>query len=195
VDASAGGGVTIMTTNNLCGKLVRLVGFDPEKHAAALAEWDRDTEYLRLLNSDPAKLFTPKLSKEWMEKHLDEMYLFAIYTVAEDKMIGALDLGGIRWDARNAWVGIGIGEREYWGKGYGTEAMQLILRFGFEELNLNSVTLSVFEYNTRAFQSYVKAGFVEEGRQREWMMRDGKRWDLIYMSILRSEWEARYASG
>ncbi len=88
-------------------------------------------------------------------------------------------------------MGIGIGEREYWGNGYGTDAMRAILHFAFTELNLYRVSLNVFEYNPRAIRSYEKAGFVAEGRQRQVLNRDGRRWDVIYMGILHEEWERR----
>jgi RimJ/RimL family protein N-acetyltransferase len=69
--------------------------------------------------------------------------------------------------------------------------MQVILRFAFEELNLYRVSLDVFEYNPRAVRSYEKAGFSHEGRLRRCLNRNGRRWDLIYMGILRDEWFAR----
>ena len=68
--------------------------------------------------------------------------------------------------------------------------MRVILRFAFTELNLHRVSLTVFDYNQRAIRSYEKAGFRMEGRQRGFLKREGQRWDLIYMGILRSEWEA-----
>ena len=87
-------------------------------------------------------------------------------------------------------MGIGIGEREFWGKGYGTDAMDLILRYAFVELNLRRVSLNVFEFNQRALRSYEKAGFQLEGRQRQVMQREGRRSDILYMGILREEWMA-----
>jgi RimJ/RimL family protein N-acetyltransferase len=173
------------------GKLVRLVAFDPERDSEAMARWNQDSQYQQLLSSGPASLWTPKQIKEWMEKHVDEFYGFSIRTLADDRLIGNVDLDGVDWVARNCWVGIGIGEREYWGKGYGTEAMNLALRFAFDCLNLRRVNLDVFEYNQRAYLSYVKCGFKEEGRMRQWMQRGGERFDLIFMGILREEWEAR----
>lgn len=85
-------------------------------------------------------------------------------------------------------MGIGIGEREYWSKGYGTDAMNVILRFAFDELNLYRISLNVFEYNQRAIRSYEKVGFVVEGREREFLRRGGRRWDMIFMGLLREEW-------
>ncbi len=175
----------------LAGTLIRLVAFDPEKDAETMARWNQDSEFQQLLSSGPATLWSPKQIKEWTEKHLDEIFNFSIHTLEDDRSIGFVDLSGIDWVAGNAWVGIGIGERELWGKGYGTDAMNAVLRFAFEALNLRRVSLDVFEYNERAYQSYRKCGFKDEGRMRQWMQRGGERYDLIYMGILREEWEAR----
>ena len=87
-------------------------------------------------------------------------------------------------------MAIGIGEPDAWNKGYGSEAMRLMLRYGFEELNLNRVSLGVFSANPRGIRSYEKCGFVHEGRMREFARRDGQYWDLVFMGILREEWEA-----
>lgn len=179
-----------MNTSAFEGKFVRLTVFDPERDSEPFARWNQDSEYQQLLSSGPSTLWTPKQIKEWTEKHFDEMYSFTIRTREDGRAIGNLDLSGINWPAGDAWVGIGIGEREYWGKGYGTDAMNLILRFAFETLNLKRVSLTVFEYNERAVHSYEKCGFQSEGRLRQWMQRAGQRYDLIFMGILRKEWEA-----
>jgi RimJ/RimL family protein N-acetyltransferase len=180
-----------MAANPLVGNLVRLCVFDPEKDSEALARWNRDSEYQSLLSSGPSYLWTTKQVKEWSEKHQDDLYSFGIHILGDDRLIGTTELSGIDWVAGNCWVGIGIGERELWGKGYGTEAMDLIVRYAFESLNLKRVSLTVFQYNERAVKSYLKVGFVEEGRFREWMQRRGARYDLIFMGLLRSEWEER----
>jgi RimJ/RimL family protein N-acetyltransferase len=99
-----------------------------------------------------------------------------------------IDLSGIDWVAGSAWVGIGIGEPADWGKGYGTDAMRILLRYAFAWLNLHRVTLNVFGYNERAVRSYIKCGFTEEGRMRQWLNRGDQRWDLIHMGILKEEW-------
>lgn len=179
-----------MNLAHLTGKKVRLTRWDFELDTEALARWSQDSEYIRLANSDPARIWTAWQTKEWFEKRTDLDYCFAIHTVAEDKLIGNLDFDGIHPVVHNAWVGIGIGERDYWSQGYGTEAMALLMRYGFDQLDLRRVSLTVFEYNTRAIQSYQKLGFVEEGRLRQWMLRGGRRWDLIYMGLLRTEWQA-----
>jgi diamine N-acetyltransferase len=103
--------------------------------------------------------------------------------------VGNCGLFGFDWRCRSAEVGIFIGEKSFWNRGYGTETMRLILRHGFNTLNLNRVALCVYENNPRAIRSYEKAGFKHEGRQRQGMYKDGKYIDVVLMSVLRSEWQ------
>lgn len=173
------------------GKLVRLAGIDPEEASKSFAQWNRDSEYMRLLDTDPPRLHSTKAIKEWLEKDLEketDMYWFAIRALDDDRLLGDLSLSVINWGSREAFAGIGIGARELWGKGYGTEAMGLLLRYGFIELNLRRISLNVFEFNQRALRSYEKTGFRLEGRQRQIIQREGHRWDILYMGILREEW-------
>ena len=88
--------------------------------------------------------------------------------------------------------GLGIGETEYWSKGYGTDVMNVLLRFAFTEVNLRRVTLTVFEYNPRAIRSYEKAGFRHEGRLRSLLNREGRRWDELFMGIsVKNGWKCK----
>ena len=178
-----------MNNDAFQGELIRLATVDTEKFSAIYSQWMHDTEFQRLFNSDVSVLYTQKQVQEFFEKIIPEHYFFGIHTLADNKLIGLLGLDGVEWVAGNTWIGIGLGEREYWGKGYGTDAMKVAVRFAFLELNLHRVSLDVFEYNPRAIHCYEKAGFRHEGRARGVLNRDGRRWDLIYMSILRSEWE------
>jgi RimJ/RimL family protein N-acetyltransferase len=107
------------------------------------------------------------------------------------KVIGNCGVFGIEIVNRIGELGIMIGEKDEWNKGYGTETMVLLLRHGFDTLNLNRVFLRVYAENLRAKRSYEKAGFVEEGRLRESVYKHGKYDDVIIMSVLRSEWIAR----
>ena len=176
------------------GELVRFVAAGPQLAAGLFAKWMRDSEFVRLLDTDPARLLSVDKYKEWFEKDLveqqknDELF-FLIRTLEEDLTIGLIGLDGIQWVHGDAWVGIGLGERKYWGKGYGTDAMRILLRYAFEELNLHRLSLSVFEYNSRAIRSYEKVGFVIEGCARQFLNRDGRRYDMIFMGILRDEWK------
>jgi len=107
------------------------------------------------------------------------------------KMIGNCGVFDIDPVNRMGELGIMLGEKDEWNKGYGAETMILLLRHGFETLNLNRVHLRVYAENRRAKRSYEKAGFVEEGRLRESVYKHGKYDDVIVMSVLRSEWVAR----
>jgi len=177
------------------GNLVRLKAADPQVIAEALARWSRDSEYWRLLASEPSRPFSVKATKDWLEKELYKdppgFYMFLIYTLDGDQLIGEIGFDAIALPHAETFVGIGLGEREYWGKGYGTDAMRILLRYAFTELNLHRISLTAFEYNPRAIQSYVKASFVEEGRLRGYLHRAGRRYDLIFMGILRTEWEKK----
>ncbi len=104
------------------------------------------------------------------------------------KMIGNCGVFGIDPISRLGELGIMIGEKDEWNKGYGTETMSLLLRHCFETLNLNRVYLHVYAENLRGKRAYEKAGFVEEGRLREAVYKRGKYDDVIVMSVLRSEW-------
>lgn len=104
-------------------------------------------------------------------------------------MIGNCGLHVIDWRIRSAEAGIFIGDPSNWNKGYGTEVMRLLLRHGFYTLNLNRIALEVFQTNPRAIRAYEKAGFVQEGRKRQGMYRDGEYIDILLMSVLRSEWQ------
>jgi RimJ/RimL family protein N-acetyltransferase len=172
--------------------LVRLSAEDPQTMAEAFSRWGGDTEYIRLLDNDPPRTWSVKKWKEWLEKELEKEppveFFFTIRVREDDRLIGFVGLFGLDWNQGNAWVGIGLGEREYWGNGYGTEAMRLALGYAFTELNLRRVTLGVFEYNPRARRSYEKAGFKVEGRLRGALNREGRRWDIFEMGILRQEW-------
>lgn len=182
-----------MSTNLFQGTLVRLVTNNPEETAKLVSRWDRNSLYSRLLDDQPLIRFSEKKVRERFEKHLDklppEIFFFSIQAEDSQKVIGFVGLWTPEWSHSNSWVSIGIGEPDYWGKGYGTEAMKMVLRYAFTELNLHRVSLGVLGYNQRAIHSYEKAGFTREGIQRKALNREGQRWDVYYMGILRSEWE------
>ena len=106
-------------------------------------------------------------------------------------IVGNCGLFNIDWRCRSAEVGIFIGEKGLWNQGYGSEAMRLLLKHGFETLNLNRISLDVYETNPRAIRAYEKAGYVLEGRKRQAMVKNGRYIDVLLMSVLRSEWLER----
>lgn len=181
-----------MNKNIFTGNLTRLAAEDPSNLAKAFAKWTLDSEYLRLLDSDPPRLWSEKKFKDWFEKDLEKddpnEFFFVIKPLESEQPIGFTAIFDLHWNHGDALLAIALGEREWWGKGYGTDALQTMLRYAFQELNLRRMTLIVFEYNARAIRSYEKCGFVMEGRVREAMQREGRRWDWYIMGILREEW-------
>jgi len=174
------------------GELVRLSAMDVDEISKAFSRWSRNSEFRRLLDSGVARTSSQNGTKKWFEKELDDQSInqhwFSIRKLDDDTLLGDIDLYVYNWPARDTFVGIGIGERDFWGKGYGTDAMRVILRYAFTEINMKRVTLSVFEYNPRAIRSYEKAGFRHEGRLRKLLNKEGRRWDMLMMGILREEW-------
>jgi UDP-4-amino-4,6-dideoxy-N-acetyl-beta-L-altrosamine N-acetyltransferase len=148
--------------------------------------WLNDPEVRHYLN-----LYLP-LSKaqeeEWFAAHLrdDSSRVFTIET--EDGVaIGNIGLHDLDWKNRSALLGIVIAEKEYWGQGYGSDAITALLRFAFGEMNLHRIWLAVFDFNERAIRCYEKCGFRHEGRAREAMFRDGRYHDALQMAILQQE--------
>jgi RimJ/RimL family protein N-acetyltransferase len=158
--------------------------------AAVIARWENDSEFLRLMDSGPARPRSEAEIQRWLESAAKSRsdYTFGIRRVATDDLIGWAQLDGIDWIHRSTSLGIGIGPRQHWDAGYGTEAMRLLLGFAFDELNLHRVYLTAFSYNARAIHLYEKLGFTLEGRYREHLERDGQRHDMLLYGLLRHEW-------
>ncbi|MGE7932614.1 GNAT family N-acetyltransferase [Viridibacillus arvi] len=113
----------------------------------------------------------------------------AICLKENDQMIGDLSITDIEEDAKKAGLRISMNSIELTGKGYGTEAIRLTLRFVFEELKLNRLQLEVFSHNTRGIRTYEKVGFIKEGTLREALYYNGKYSDEIIMSILKKDYK------
>lgn len=105
------------------------------------------------------------------------------------KPIGNCSFNDLNWRCRSGELGLFIGEKSLWNQGYGTETMRLLLRHGFNTLNLNRIYLRVYENNLGGIRAYEKAGFVQEGRFRQAEYQDGQYLDVLFMSVLRSEWK------
>ncbi len=156
-------------------------------------KWFNDPEVITGLN-----IYRP-ISETDEEKWIDNMLIsppderpFALEVRLENGEwlhIGNCGFMTIEWRVRSAELAIAIGDKEYWNKGYGSEAMCLLVEYAFNTLNLNRTHLRVFEYNQRAIRTYEKIGFVHEGRQRQGQYYQGRYYDVLMMSILRQEWE------
>ncbi len=157
---------------------------------AHYVRWMRDYEVRRLIEDDVIGPLTLESQEAWFDEAAKskDLYLFDIRTLADDLLIGNCSLYNLDTKNRSAELGIVIGEKPYWGKGYGSDATCLILRFAFMELNLNRISLSVFGFNERAVRAYEKVGFVHEGIARQAVFREGRYHDLYLMAVLRDEW-------
>ena len=135
-----------MDSDLFTGTRVRLDRLDPKPAAEAYHRWMQDSEMMRLMDSGIARMFSQSQHEKWQEKQLEPPtvnYFFHVIRLSDDQLIGDVGLDGIRWAHGECFVGIGIGERALWGQGYGTEAMRLILRFAFQELNLGGAGVAV----------------------------------------------------
>ena len=172
---------------HLSGSLVRLGPVDLIAAPEAFARWRNDTEYLRLLGDPVLPMLASTIRRRSEKYEPGDSFRFFIYTLADDRLVGFINVWSNKMD-RDAWIGIGIGDAGDRGKGYGTDAMRIVLRYVFDELEMERASLGVFADNLRAIHSYRRAGFVIEGRQREESMRDGRRWDAVFMGVLRRDW-------
>lgn len=171
----------------LIGKHIYLSPKEVSDEAAEqYAEWLADFETTDYLGSS-AKLFTVQQEKEFLEKLGKEEANFDIITLKDDKMIGAISLKEINHLHGTATVGIFIGDKAEREKGYGTEALRLLLDYGFNYLNLQNIFLSLMSFNDRALACYKKCGFLEIGRRRKCLYLDGNYYDKIFMDILKEE--------
>lgn len=119
--------------------------------------------------------------------------MFAIVT-RDGRHIGNTEFFAVVAENRTAEIGIMIGDKACWSRGYGSDALLTLLRFGFDEMNLNRAELNVFAANAHAIRCYERCGFVAEGRKRQEMYRGGQYHDVIIMSVLRDEFYARHGA-
>ncbi|HEU4324939.1 MAG TPA: GNAT family protein [Roseiflexaceae bacterium] len=173
------------------GTLVRLAARRPED-LEAFARWSEDSVYRRLVDTDPARPFSPEDVAAGPDGGASSATSasFRLRTLDDDTLIGFVALFNIEWTHGSAMLAIGIGESVYRGQGYGSDALRLILNYAFCELNLYRVGLDVIGYNAPAIRAYERAGFRREGAWRGAVLRDGVRHDRLLMGILREEWAA-----
>jgi len=125
----------------------------------------------------------------------DRKIILGIALKKNDQLIGSVGLHDISMPFRYTELGIVIGDKSCWSKGYGTEALNLMMGYGFDQLNLHRIFLTVFSFNARAIRVYEKAGFKREGVFRDHMYWNGKYHDIHYMGILENEWRERNGTG
>ena len=150
-------------------------------------QWLNDPEVARLTQGGYSLPITRAQVQEMFKEAIRGERLFFAIESKDSNLIGDAALHPIDEKNRVGELLITIGEKEYWNKGYGTDAIRLVLKVAFEEVNLQKVELRVFEYNERAIRVYEKCGFKREGVRRRALFRDGRYYDQVLMGILREE--------
>ncbi len=179
------------------GEAIFLGGIDYEKDPEIEAGWSQDAEFMHLMDLEAARPMSPEQIRkkyEALEKEAEQnknLFYFTIRLRQDRRLIGYARIYWIEWNHGNAMIQLGLGDPSARGKGYGGQALDLLLRFAFTELNLFRVSAMVPEYNQVALQLFQKAGFVEEARRHKAIHRYGQRWDLIHLGLLRQEWQAK----
>jgi RimJ/RimL family protein N-acetyltransferase len=147
--------------------------------------WLNDLEVTKTLSIFRINI-TINSEYEIIEK-ISREHNYAIVDIKNDKLIGNVGLVGLDHLHRTAEIGIFIGDKTYWNKGYGSEAMSLLLKYSFTHLNLRNIMLRVFAYNEKAIKCYENIGFRVIGNRRNSIQYDMKEHDLIFMDILNDE--------
>ncbi|HQX10905.1 MAG TPA: GNAT family N-acetyltransferase [Thermoflexales bacterium] len=180
----------ITFSDQLTSDRIRLIAIDAERDGDLMARWSKDAGMMRLFDSDVPRPRVARQSRADTEKwaYRDTAIEWAIQVIDGGAVIGRIGLHRYRTSHRAADLHVGIGDRAHWSKGYGREAVTLLLNHAFGEMDLHRVGLIVFAANERAVALYRKLGFVEEGRWRQFLRRDGADQDILVMGLLRHEW-------
>jgi RimJ/RimL family protein N-acetyltransferase len=176
------------------GQDIRFGPIDHEKDPQIESKWTHDSEFMRMMDTTPARPMSAAMIKkqyEKLEKQVEEdknLYHFMIRAKTDDRLIGKAAVQRIEWTNGNGFLQLGIGAQEDRRKGFGIQALRMLLRFAFAELNLFRVSAIVPEYNEAAIALLKKFGFVQEVCRRKSLERDGRRWDLYVFGLLNDEW-------
>ena len=178
------------------GKLIRLGPINHEKDPEVESRWTHDLSLMRALSRQPAlPLSVAQMKKKYeaIEKEVDEskkLFHFTIRSREDDRMLGFTRIEWIEWTHGTCSLKIAIGDPLERNKGFGSDALQLLMRFAFSELNLYRLSVVVGDDNQAGLRFFKRHGFVEEVRRRKSLLRDGQTWDLIHLGLLREEWQA-----
>lgn len=177
------------------GELVTLRRHVPA-NLAAFRRWYADPEIARLARYQQTPMRPDEIERFFAARVVGtDALAMAVHERSTDRLIGTCAFSQLDGANGSALYHITIGESDAWGRGYGTEATQLMLDHAFGTLGLHRIALFVFEFNERAIRAYQRCGFVIEGRSRESIWRDGRWWDELAMSILISDWQRERGGG
>jgi RimJ/RimL family protein N-acetyltransferase len=188
-------------TQLFVGKLICLGPIDHEKDPDVESRWTHDLTFMRAMDRKPAlpqSVAQMKKKYEAIEKDVEEskrLFHFTIRGKEDDRLLGYARIEWIEWTHGTGNLKLAIGDPADRNKGYGSDALELMLRFAFLELNFYRLSAIVGEDNPGAFRFFLRHAFVEEVRRRKSILRDGQTWDLVHFGILRDEWLAGTGKG
>ena len=177
------------------GELVRLRDYGKEDLEMA-KNFVNNPEVKQYIEQGIPYLYTLANEEKWYEaiSARSDIYHFAIEDKKTGKYIGGCSVNEVDWKNSKVVVGIFIGDTEYHNRGYGTDAMKVLVKFIFEQMNINKVKLGVYSFNQRAIKCYEKVKFQVEGILKEELFRNGKYHDIIEMSIFKKDYFNRIAT-
>jgi RimJ/RimL family protein N-acetyltransferase len=154
--------------------------------AGKFTEWLNDLEltinlqlYGGAISLENEKTFLSNLSKD---------HNYSIIDLETNELIGNCGFLDIDYVNQTAETGMFIGDKKFWNKGYGTEALSLLIDYGFKALNLHNIMLKVYEYNKSAIKCYEKIGFKPMGKRREALHRNLEKHNIIFMDIIQNDY-------
>lgn len=173
---------------------IRFGPIDHEAHPDVESRWTHDAEFMHLLEWKPIGPLSPAMVKahyESIEKEIEEqknLFYFTIRAREDDRLIGKALIEYVDWASGNGYLRLGIGEANSRRKGYGSQALSLLLHYAFRELNMYRVTAVVPAYNEGALHLFQRFGFMEEVRRPKAMHHNGEFWDIVSYGLLNAEW-------
>lgn len=171
----------------LRGRKVIMRPLDKERDLDSLQRWINDPEVNQFLLAH--RPITPTGEANWLDslEKSDDVVL-GIETF-DGTLIGTMGLHKFSWKDRIATTGALIGEKDYWGQGYGTDAKMTLLDYAFNTLNLRKICSSVLEFNKRSLQYNLHCGYQIEGRRKAQVFRNGQYWDEILLGLFKEDWQ------
>ena len=169
----------------IMGELVCLRALE-RSDLPAVVRWMNDPEVTKYLLSAP--LYGPEEMEQWHEQRRGTDDRVLAMMDDRDELIGYCGISRLEWEERRCNMWLIIGERDAWGRGYGTDTMRTMLRYLFDEVNLNRVYLTVDEENDRAVRLYERCGFRREGVGRNARFKNGRYRNDVTMAVLKREW-------
>jgi len=176
----------------LTGKKVILRPINKEKDLPRITKWVNDPEVRQFISLDFPSLKEDE--EKWFEKQIGskENVVLAIETAEEGNLVGLIGLHGIHWQQRTATTGALIGEKDYWSKGYGTDAKMILLDYAFNTLNLRKICSSVISFNHRSLNYSLRCGYKIEGRRKKQFFKNGRYYDEVLLALFKKDWIAAW---